>query len=148
MPLYLSPEFRDDLSVRCFCVGSKDKKQSKTLEAQLELLKQREAAIVARRQELEARVARKQRSQRTRAFVCMGALIDKLMREDDALRQRLLAAAAGESIHNRSGLGRYWAEFMPTDEEIGKSKKQRKKAAKPSADASDGQQENEQTDNC
>ena len=74
-------------------------------------MKQREAAIVARRQELEAKVAKKKRSQRTRAFVCMGALMEKLMKEDDALRQRVLHAAVMENIHNRLGLGGYWPEY-------------------------------------
>ncbi len=112
----------------------KPKAKSKTLEAQLAQLKQREAAIVARRQDLEARVAKKQRSQRTRAFVCMGALIEKLMRDDDALRQRLLAAAAGENLHNRLGLGNYWPEFMPTAEEIDKAKSAKKSKKKKPAD--------------
>ena len=127
---------------------AKAKAKSKSLESQLEKMKQREAAIVARRQELEAKVAKKKRSQRTRAFVCMGALMEKLMKEDDALRQRVLHDAAGENIHNRSGLGRYWTEFMTTEEEIAMSKMQRKKSEKSSADANDGKQENEQTDNC
>ena len=113
---------------------AKAKAKSKSLESQLEKMKQREAAIVARRQELEAKVAKKKRSQRTRAFVCMGALMEKLMKEDDALRQRVLHAAVMENIHNRLGLGGYWPEFMPTAEEVNaakstkKSKKQRSAA--------------------
>ena len=114
--------------------ATKAKAKSKSLESQLEKMKQREAAIVARRQELEAKVAKKKRSQRTRAFVCMGALMEKLMKEDDALRQRVLHAAEMENIHNRLGLGGYWPKFMPTAEEVNaakstkKSKKQRSAA--------------------
>ena len=82
-------------------IQSKDKKpkaRSKSLESQLEQIKQREAAIIAKRQELEAKVAKKQRSIRTRAFVCMGALIEKLMREDNTLQQIILKAATKENI--------------------------------------------------
>lgn len=113
----------------------KARAKSKSLESQLEQLKQREAEIIARRQALEAKVAKKKRTQRTRAFVCMGALMDRLIREDDALRQHLLHEAAKENIHNRVGLGGYWADFMPAEEEIRSARKSRKE--KP--ELSDGQ---------
>ena len=119
-------------------IQSKDKKpkaRSKSLESQLEQIKQREAAIVARRQELEAKVVKKQRSMRTRAFVCMGALIEKLMREDNTVLQKILEAATKENIHIRRSLGGYWPELMPSEEEIKNSRSKEKRNANKSEKA-------------
>ena len=113
----------------------KPKARSKSLESQLEQIRQREAAIVSKRQELEAKVAKKQRSMQTKAFVCMGALIEKLMREDNTLRKIILEAAAKENIQLRRSLGGYWPELMPSEEEINNARTKGKRNANKSEKA-------------
>ena len=115
-------------------IQSKDKKTRKSLEDQLEEIRQKELAIIAKREMLEAKMTEQQRKARTRAFVCMGALIDKLMGKDEALKKQLLVTAAKENIFNREGMGRYWPEFMPPESEIAAAKmKQKEKAAERAA---------------
>ena len=128
-------------------IQSKDKKTRKSLEVQLEELRQKELQIIAKREQIEAKVTEQQRKARTRAFVCMGALIDKLMGKDEALKKQLLATAIKENIFNREGMGRYWSEFMPPEDELQTAKKQQKemaakRAAKKKAEQeADGQSE-------
>ena len=97
-----------------------------SLEEKLEQLKQQELDIAARREALEKKLADQARKARTRAFVCMGAMIDKLMATDVDLKKRLLAESLKENINNRRGMGHYWNDFMPPDEEILKMKRKKK----------------------
>lgn len=128
-------------------IQSKGKKTRKSLEDQLEEIRQKELAIIAKREELEAKMTEQQRKARTRAFVCMGAMVDRLMPKNDDLKKILLSTAAQENIYNREGMGRYWPEFMPSGDELAAVKKKQKemaaqRAAKKKAEQeADGQSE-------
>ena len=102
------------------------KSKRMSLEEKLEQLKQRELDIAARREALEKKLADQARKARTRAFVCMGAMIDKLMAMDTELKKRILAESLKENINNRRGMGRYWSDFMPSEEELVKMKRKKK----------------------
>lgn len=115
-------------------IQSTTRKTRKSLEEQLRELRNKELQIIAKREELEARVTEQQRKARTRAFVCMGAMVDKLMSRNEELKAQLLAAAARENIFNREGMGKYWPEFLPPESEIMAAKeKQKEMAAKRAA---------------
>lgn len=115
-------------------IQSKGRKARKSLEDQLEELRQKELAIIAKREMLEAKAAEQQRKARTRAFICMGAMIDKLLSKDEELKKKLLNEAGRENIFNREGMGRFWPEFMPPEPEIVAAKmKQKEKAAERAA---------------
>lgn len=115
-------------------IQSKARKTRKSLEYQLEEIRQKELAIIAKREMLEAKMTEQQRKARTRAFVCMGAMIDKLLLKDAELKEKLLKAAERENIFNREGMGKYWSDFMPLDSEIvAAKKKQKEKAAERAA---------------
>ena len=102
------------------------KSKRMSLEEKLEQLKLRELDIAARREALQKKLADQARKARTRAFVCMGAMIDKLMTADVDLRKRLLAKSLKENINNRRGMGHYWSDFMPPEEELVKLKRKKK----------------------
>ena len=110
-------------------IQSKGRKTRKSLEAQLEELRQKELAIIAKREMLEMKMTEQQRKARTRAFVCMGAMVDKLMSRDEELKAKLIAAAAKENIFNREGMGRYWSDFIPPENELQAAKKKQKEMA-------------------
>lgn len=110
-------------------IQSMGKKTRKSLEDQLEEIRQKELAIIAKREMLEAKMTEKQRKARTRAFVCMGAMIDKLLSKDEELKKKLLSAATRENIFNRKGMGKYWSEFLPPESEIMAAKKKQKEMA-------------------
>lgn len=115
-------------------IQSKGNKTRKSLEDQLEEIRQKELAIIAKRELLEAKMTEQHRKARTRAFVCMGAMIDKLLSQDVELKKKLLIEAGRENIFNREGMGRYWPEFMPPEPEIVAAKmKQKEKAAERAA---------------
>ena len=101
------------------------KSKRMSLEEKLEQLKQQELDIAARREALEKKLADQARKARTRAFVCMGAMIDKLMATDVDLKKRLLAESLKENINNRRGMGHYWSDFMPSEEELAKMKRKK-----------------------
>ncbi len=62
----------------------------------------------------------------------MRAMIDKMMKSDSDLRNRLIAEAKKENIYNQEGMGRYWNSFMPPEDELqaAKQTKREKAAAK------------------
>ena len=82
--------------------------------------------IAAKREAVEKKLTDQARKERTRAFVCMGAMIDKLMAMDVDLKRRLLAESRKENFNNRRGMGHYWNDFMPPEEEILKMKRKKK----------------------
>ena len=97
-----------------------------SLEEKLEQLKQQELNIAAKREAVEKKLTDQARKERTRAFVCMGAMIDKLMAMDTELKKRLLTESLKENVNNRRGMGRYWSDFMPSEEELAKMKRKKK----------------------
>ena len=96
-----------------------------SLEEKLEQLKQQELNIAAKREAVEKKLTDQAREERTRAFVCMGAMIDKLLAMDVDLKRRLLAESRKENFNNRRGMGHYWRDFMPTEEELAKMKRKK-----------------------
>ena len=102
----------------------KSKKMS--LEEKLKYLKQQELLIAAKREAVEKRLTDQARKERTRAFVCMGAMIDKLMATDVDLKKRLVTESLKENVNNRCGMGHYWNDFMPPEEELLKMKRKKK----------------------
>ena len=102
------------------------KSRKMSLEEKLEHLKQQELLIAAKREAVEKRLTEQTRKERTRAFACMGAMIDKLMAMDTELKKRILAESLKENINNRRGMGRYWSDFMPPEEELVKLKRKKK----------------------
>ena len=102
------------------------KSRKMSLEEKLEYLKQQELLIAAKREAVEKRLTDQTRKERTRAFVCMGAMIDKLMATDVDLKKRLVTESLKENVNNRRGMGRYWSDFMPSEEELVKMKRKKK----------------------
>ena len=102
------------------------KSRKMSLEEKLEHLKQQELLIAAKREAVEKRLTDQARKERTRAFVCMGAMIDKLMATDVDLKKRLVTESLKENVNNRRGMGHYWNDFMPPEEELLKMKRKKK----------------------
>ena len=109
-------------------IQSKSKKARKSLEEQFEEIRQKELVITAKREMLESKINEQKRKARTRAFVCMGSLIDKMMKNDEAFKQQILIFSKKVNIFNREGMGKYWPEFMPSESEfVAEKSKQKEK---------------------